>query len=164
MQCLVWLRGQIVFMIRPFNPNLWNHCIVGYKETSCAVQSEINLFNEEIKMHCFANVELKQLDQLLKEMNSENNHWSSDMGWKVWKNIKLVKKPLLTKTHWHAIVKYSLNNVLKKNCVRVQRSFLIQWSGKGFALYQKIWINFFLEIVKQLLGATVTDIKFIQCP
>ena len=34
-------------------------------------------------MACFANVELKQIDQLLKEMNSENTHRSLDVAWNV---------------------------------------------------------------------------------
>ena len=34
----------------------------------------------------FANVELKQLDQLLKEKNSQNTHRSSDVTWDVWKS------------------------------------------------------------------------------
>ena len=34
-------------------------------------------------MACLANVELKQLDQLLKEMNRENTNRSSNLAWNV---------------------------------------------------------------------------------
>ena len=51
----------------------------------------------------FANVELKQLDQLLKEKNSQNTHRSSDVAWDVWKsytankNIVVDPKTILKK-------------------------------------------------------------------
>ena len=37
-------------------------------------------------MACFPNVELKQLDELLKEMNSEITHHSPDVTWNVRKS------------------------------------------------------------------------------
>ena len=42
-------------------------------------------------MICLANVKLKQLDQLLKTMNSENTHWLSNVTWDVWKSYIAAK-------------------------------------------------------------------------
>ena len=42
-------------------------------------------------MACLVDVELKQLDQLLKEMNRENTHRSSDVTWNVWKSYTAAK-------------------------------------------------------------------------
>ena len=39
----------------------------------------------------FPNVELKQLDQLLKEMNSGNTHRSSKVTWNIWKSYTAPK-------------------------------------------------------------------------
>ena len=39
----------------------------------------------------FTKVELIQLDQLLKEMNSENTHQSSDVAWNIWKSYTMLK-------------------------------------------------------------------------
>ena len=46
-------------------------------------------------MACFANVELKQVDQLLKEISSENTHRSFDVAWNVWKRFLGMIKQLL---------------------------------------------------------------------
>ena len=43
----------------------------------------------------FLNVELKQLDQLLKEMNSENTHRSSKVTWNVSKSYTAPKNIVL---------------------------------------------------------------------
>ena len=69
------------------------------------------------KMVRFTNVELKQLDQLLKKMNSENTHWSSDEAWHVWKsyaaakNIVVDPKTIYTYTYtnwrWQNSTRYS---------------------------------------------------------
>ena len=70
-------------------------------------------------MACLADVELKQLDQLLKEMNRENTHRSSDVTWNVWKSYTAAKNIVVgPKTIW----KNELNHVLKKSYVEVWKT------------------------------------------
>ena len=89
------------------------------------------------KMVRFTNVELKQLDQLLKKMNSENTHWSSDEAWHVWKsyaaakNIVVDPKTIYTYTYtnwrWQNSTRYS--PFYKFPYFRCSHSEVFLWKG-----------------------------------
>ena len=72
----------------------------------------------------FLNGELKQLDQLLKEMNNENTHRSSKVTWNVWKSYTAPKNIVVDP---ETIPKYELNNVLKNVYVKVRKTDNIQY-------------------------------------
>ena len=72
----------------------------------------------------FLNGELKQLDQLLKEMNNENTHRSSKVTWNVWKSYTAPKNIVVDQ---ETIPKYELNNVLKNVYVKVRKTDNIQY-------------------------------------
>ena len=82
----------------------------------------------------FLNGELKQLDQLLKEMNNENTHRSSKVTWNVWKSYTAPKNIVVDP---ETIPKYELNNVLKNVYVKVRKTDNIQYK-KSSALSKKI--------------------------
>ena len=92
------------------------------------------MFDEKIKMAHFPNVELKQLDQLLKEMNSGNTHRSSKVTWNIWKSYTAPKNIVVDP---ETISKYELNNALKNVYVKVRKTDNIQYK-KSSALPKKI--------------------------
>ena len=124
----------------------------------------------------FANAELKQIDQLLKEMNSENTHRSLGVAWKYPSIIGcgLECIILLFVLLWFGKQNWFLKNLLKS--LHCQKDLTFRKTAKlkrtkvnykYFILQVSLFDDLekgicFLGMIKQLLDPAMIDIEFIQ--